>query len=520
MWKRSLSSLPSRGLQKCVDKKTPHAAACLPEALPSLASGAGAVRRASGLHSLVVRWQQHRAHDLQLSMCKRGGRELEALEASGCTLTAIVVSLGVGGGIVWALLRNQGMPAEGAEVELAKASEFAFLRWEGASAVFAYCGSRAGLQSTTLRIRLEDSKAIAVDALATQQLAGRSAPATTVVQLDSSLVAGLSKQLELVRPADAARRTGRLPRAAGGVLALRVADAHPPPEIRDGPVVTLELRPGVGMLDLYGSPGSFSLQDDSLLRKGELARQSGRFNPPDLYSGRQQHVRRALAALFEDPQDNLAIFVGGDRVLPAAAAEGGQDAINEHVQGWGGMPVLMRSLCQVLEGEGKDLLAALQRAQCGAAGGVPSLAPQLRAALQRNADITEPLHGSRAVQLLEAAFARGFWNLPADSSGMHSREREAERLAERARRELWVPGSNSRRELEEQLCKFLFRYRLGLAASKGSLHVHLVRPAGGPSGEQTLHKLGYAPLRGQSSGGDAPRLWYRLELALLELPLE
>ena len=40
---------------------------------------------------------------------------------------------------------------------------------------------------------------------------------------------------------------------------------------------------------------------------------------------------------------------------------------------------------------------------------------------------------------------------------MHLRQREAERLQERARRELWVEGSVSRNELEKQIRNFLLR---------------------------------------------------------------
>lgn len=37
-----------------------------------------------------------------------------------------------------------------------------------------------------------------------------------------------------------------------------------------------------------------------------------------------------------------------------------------------------------------------------------------------------------------------YWSLPADQSGMHLREREAERLLDRAKREMWQDGSASR----------------------------------------------------------------------------
>eukprot|EP00913_Durusdinium_trenchii_P029497 g27649.t1 len=72
---------------------------------------------------------------------------------------------------------------------------------------------------------------------------------------------------------------------------------------------------------------------------------------------------------------------------------------------------------------------------------------------------------------------RGYWSLPADQSGLHSREREAERLLDRAKREMWQEGSQSRLELEKQIRKFLCLHLLGDAACEVRLRINLVRPS-------------------------------------------
>jgi len=243
-----------------------------------------------------------------------------------------------------------------------------------------------------------------------------------------------------------------------------------------------------------------------------LARR-GKFNPQDLYSTRPDHLRRGLSALSESSDGSFKVLSSGKQIFPAEGGEGTPTdaALDSSLQQWGlggGLSELLSLLCNQFQGEGAPLLAALLRAQCGSAGAIAaSSARELREVLRQH-QLDEVL----SVDLLEAALARGFWNLCADSSGMHTREREAERLLERARRELWQEGSASRRELEAQIRIFLLRYQLGLAAAAPKLRVHLARPRGGLD-QEALRQLGYTAAAGQ------PNLWVRLELDLLEMPL-
>ena len=73
----------------------------------------------------------------------------------------------------------------------------------------------------------------------------------------------------------------------------------------------------------------------------------------------------------------------------------------------------------------------------------------------RRQGLSDPLATPGA---FDTAFERGFWNLAPDESGMYTREREGERLLERSRRELWKPGSASRKEIEAQIRIFLCRH--------------------------------------------------------------
>merc|ERR1711985_204954 len=83
--------------------------------------------------------------------------------------------------------------------------------------------------------------------------------------------------------------------------------------------------------------------------------------------------------------------------------------------------------------------------------------------------------GLASASALEAALVKGFWTLPRDESGLRQREREGERLLERANRELWLAGSTSRKELEDQGRHFLSRYLLGSAALEARIRLRFVR---------------------------------------------
>merc|ERR1712014_155250 len=95
------------------------------------------------------------------------------------------------------------------------------------------------------------------------------------------------------------------------------------------------------------------------------------------------------------------------------------------------------------------------------------------------------------------------------------REREGERLLERAQRELWAEGSASRRELEAEIRKFICLHLLGRAASDARLRLSVARLAGGARDSEAANAfraLGYAP-----APTLAPGLWCRLDFVGLEV---
>merc|ERR1712151_506193 len=109
-------------------------------------------------------------------------------------------------------------------------------------------------------------------------------------------------------------------------------------------------------------------------------------------------------------------------------------------------------------------------AQCSAGAATSGQARQLADVLCQKVGTSALREGSlTSPSALDSALRRGFWTLTADESGKSTREREGERLLERARRELWVEGSASRRELEKQIQIFLTRYLLGVAAINARL---------------------------------------------------
>ncbi|CAJ1366070.1 unnamed protein product [Effrenium voratum] len=262
-------------------------------------------------------------------------------------------------------------------------------------------------------------------------------------------------------------------------------------------IVTVELCPGCGLLELYGRPGLYHLQDQSLLHSAELAKK-GTYNAPDIFSGRKDRVLRALEALEAGSEPQLQVLLD-DRV--ASSAEGSKFLALESTSSH----PLLSLLGQILDstGEAYNMLPLILRAQC--AGDLSSQATQLQEILVKNCGPWQP-----KPEDIEIALARGFWSLPADQSGMHLREREADRLLDRAKREMWRPGSISRRELETQIRNFLCLHLLGEAACRCCMRFSFVRAT--PSTQDILSQNRFVPLQ------SAPGLWCRMEIAPLQLP--
>lgn len=343
-------------------------------------------------------------------------------------------------------------------------------------------------QDKTLHLRGGSYYMAAVDRAATASIAGRFAADCEVIQLQSNSATSLGVN------------------ASNEVTCLRVADLCPLDAVEGG-VVMVELMPGFGLLDLYGQPGLYHVQDQSGLRSVEQAR-GGKYSATDFFSGRKDRIARSLDALLEaadtEQPKRFQVLVN-DGV--ATIAEAGQVLqLGDSTAGTGG---LISVIAQLLDSrsEAHALLPMVLRAQC--AGG-----PSLRVAASELREVLARHTSSRQIseQDITTALQRGFWSLPPDQSGLHLREREAERLLERARRELWAEGSASRKELEKQIEKFLCLHQVGSAACAARLRFSFARPAARPTAQETLSSHGFSPSPG------LPGLWWRLQLAPLELP--
>eukprot|EP00929_Paragymnodinium_shiwhaense_P014448 TRINITY_DN122357_c0_g1_i1.p1 TRINITY_DN122357_c0_g1~~TRINITY_DN122357_c0_g1_i1.p1 ORF type:complete len:489 (+),score=70.48 TRINITY_DN122357_c0_g1_i1:65-1531(+) len=384
--------------------------------------------------------------------------------------------------------------------------------------------SRAGAKDA-IRFRIDDPvHAAAADAAATKLLGGRFAAtadgvgrylAADVRLLAQQQLASGSTLLEL----EALQRAADKSQLAGSLMTGVMLPATSLPE--DIHAVTFELRPGSGLLDLYGDPRTFALQNNSRLRDGNVGR-SGGYSAQDFYSGRPDRVRRALLALFEHSEDNLTITTSGRAVKPEIPAEqaqmfaalSGRESAEDAEKSLQSIGAVVEVLVSILGGEGASMMSALVRAQCGASSPAVPVAAELLQILQRHSTSDLVEDGSLvSEEAFPTALARNFWNLSPDTSGMHQREREGERLIERARRELWAAGSVSRHELELEIRKYLSRYLLGLAANNATIRITLARP--GPSGASQLRQEQFSPVVGLSSGKG---LWWRLELSHLEVP--
>merc|ERR1712151_1372386 len=126
-------------------------------------------------------------------------------------------------------------------------------------------------------------------------------------------------------------------------------------------------------------------------------------------------------------------------------------------------------------------------AQCSAGAATSGQARQLADVLCQKVGTSALREGSlTSPSALDSALRRGFWTLAADESGKNTREREGERLLERAKRELWVEGSASRRELETQIQAFLCLNLLGRAASDAILQFSIIKARPGSQNHTEL----------------------------------
>lgn len=419
---------------------------------------------------------------------------------SGC-VAALVVLAGVGtAACAYVGSRRQTWTNSSDKLrhELLEPRDFRELRRSGCSVTYAYTGSDPHWKGVQLRLRHDDTQALATDRVAAHLLAEGFALESELVAVDAEAVEAV---LHASSPSMASSAQGKT------VVALKVGGCVPE-EAREGSMVTMQLRPGSGVMDLYGSPGAFALQEDSEMRRDALSR-AGKYSARDIFSGRGERVYRALHALRGDPQDVLRVLVDGEPVHPAGAGADAAVQTALGIEGGLGLRMLLGLLADCLDGEGKVLLMALLRAQCSAGVRTNDQARQLEQIYRHHSHEETSLVTPKA---LKACFARGFWTLSPDDSGKTTREREGERLLERARRELWKEGSASRQELEAQVRIFLCRNLLGRAATNASVQLSVVRAR--PGSTDILRSLRFTPSTA------APELWWRLDLLDLELPPE
>ncbi|CAL1172378.1 unnamed protein product, partial [Cladocopium goreaui] len=359
------------------------------------------------------------------------------------------------------------------------------------SSIWSCRGSGAAWQRKTLHLRGDlRSDLVPLDRFATARIGGSWAPECEVVRLHQS-------------SADALGMTAQAPFSC-----LRLADQLP-----QG-VVTVELKPGNGLLELYGQPGLYHMQDESLLRSAEMAK-GGSYSAVDIFSGRRERVLRALEALNAQGKcgdAELQVLVDERPATMAEAAELLQvtgATASAPTAAPAAAPVLA-IIAQLLDGRSgqeafSGLLPCLLRAQCAAGPALHSSCSQLNETLKSKDGAWKV-----SVEDMENAMKRGYWSLPPDQSGLHLREREAERLLDRAKRELWQEGSASRLELEKQIRRFLCLNLLGDAACHARLRFSFARPKT-PLEQESLAELHFLQLQ------TAPEIWCRLELAPLQL---
>eukprot|EP00435_Cladocopium_sp_Y103_P057775 s714_g20.t1 len=359
------------------------------------------------------------------------------------------------------------------------------------SSIWSCRGSAATWQRKTLHLRADlRSDLVPLDRFATARVGGSWAPECEVVRLHPSSADALGMNAQ-----------------AAPFSCLRLQDQLP-----EG-VVTVELKPGNGLLELYGQPGLYHMQDESLLRSAEMAK-GGSYSAVDIFSGRRERVLRALEALnaqgkcgdaelqvlvderpatMDEAAQLLQVTGGTASAAPATAA-----------------PVLA-IIAQLLDGRSgqeafSGLLPCLLRAQCAGGPALHSSCAQLNETLKSKDGGTWKV----SVEDMENAMKRGYWSLPPDQSGLHLREREAERLLDRAKRELWQEGSASRLELEKQIRRFLCLNLLGDAACHARLRFSFARPQT-PLEQESLVELHFLQVQ------SVPGIWCRLELAPLQL---
>jgi len=366
------------------------------------------------------------------------------------------------------------------------------------SVVFTGKGGDPRWLGATLRLRVDEPSAAVSDMAATSFLGGNHALQRELVHLTHGDAGGLDQRL-------VAKEGREL------VPAIRATHAVPPPGTVTGDAVIVELRPGSGLRELYGQPGSFSVNESGALRANQAAR-TGKYNARDFFSNRPARLRQALWALTGDQQDRLCIKSGEQVIFPVDTGTTATLDAQLQLLGLGGLSTVIETVAALCEGEGAPLLTRLTQAQCTSADVASASAAQsLHASLAEHSSGKggEPLLSQEA---LGQATARGFWTLPADESGMKIRHREAAQLLERARRELWSEGSASRAVLETEIRKYLCLYWLGVAATEAVLRVTFVRSSDKDVSQSALYGHGFKPVIA------VPGFWCRLELTDVEVP--
>mmetsp|Transcript_2311 Transcript_2311/g.4828 ORF Transcript_2311/g.4828 Transcript_2311/m.4828 type:complete len:1317 (-) Transcript_2311:48-3998(-) len=395
--------------------------------------------------------------------------------------------------------------------------------------VCAYTGASKQWEGKVLRCRKADSSSYKADCAFAKGVVIRAFGEQYVdpgelVSISPANAKAIDEAIFSSRPSS--RQSKRLdvePRCDGHVLALRVANLMGTP-IKGLKTITVELKVKCCLNERQGLPSRYRLLQQEKLRAGKISRVS-EYDPVKMLSKDPQKIYEALAAAFDEPQNNLRIFLDGKGIFsegmlkkaasPDALAKDVDDKLAE-IGVSGGRDALFAYLSGLLSQKAMQMPERLKRIQAWAAGETALLVNELYSALLQRVGADKATKLLAHLKNFELA-VQGLEEMPCDEAGIDAATKGMDDILERAgSTEEWNEA------LEREVVVWICRFLLGRTAHDVSVLINFVvkRPEGlSQAEEDLLRSQRFTPLEmlGLPSEDKWTKFWTRTTIVDTDL---
>lgn len=278
--------------------------------------------------------------------------------------------------------------------------------------------------------------------------------------------------------------------SSGRILAMKMTNFLACKAAAEHPMITVELKPKVGMLERRGLPGKFAMLQHYKLQQGKVARISA-YDPIKLLSSDPKLIREALEAAMDEPQNVLRVFINNNIVLSEELSAEARAAMDQQLiaAGLPGREGLLVLLTALLSSPTFPLVERIKRAQAWSAGEAPLLANALYIWLCSH-------HGADAEAILARCdnYRSALETVDVESMGCDEAAslevcKNLDDLVGRAASETWSP------DLEREVIGCLCRFLLGRLASDVSILINFIPlPQAARDLKVRLGPCGFKPL--------------------------